>query len=149
MPQDLDRDSHSFLLKRRRNRRHCWSELLVLGAYALAGFAFVTLPFLLWQPEGFSPWQVQQRYLLYEHILPHARQIIPALIAMLGIYLGWRATDQADLFLACGWVLMLPILAGALLNSLSLGRPTLLFYGWYSMVCMLFFSLPAFQNRPR
>lgn len=129
-------------------RRHRWRELLVLGGYALAGFAFVTLPFLLWQPEGFSPWQAQQRYHLYERILPHASQIIPGLIAALGIYLGWRATSQAALFLACGWVLMLPILAGAVFNSLELGRPTLLFYGWYSIACLLFFSIPVFQNRP-
>lgn len=128
-------------------RRRRWRDLLVLGGYALVGFAFVTLPVLLWQPQDFSPWQVQQRYHLYEHILPHAGSIIPALIAALGGYLGWRATNQTALFLACGWVLMLPVLAGAVFNSVVLGRPTLLFYGWYSMVCVLFFSIPAFRNR--
>ena len=107
-----------------------------------------TLPLLLWHPEGFSPWQVQQRYNLYTHILPHAGMIITAWTIALGICLGWRAGTRESLFLACGSVLLLPILAGATFNSLQLGRPTLLFYGWYSIASMLFLSLPAFPIRP-
>jgi hypothetical protein len=117
-------------------------ETLRLGISCSVGFLLVTLPLWLWNPAGFSPLQVQQRYNLYQHIMPHAGLIIPVCTLTLGLFLGWRAKTRDGLYIACGWVLLLPILIGAMFNSIELGRPTLLFYGWYSLTSLFFFTIP-------
>ena len=124
-----------------------WREMVKPVIYAVLGFALVTLPLVLWQPEHFTPWQVQQRFSLYEHMLPHASFLIPLATIVSGTLLGWFAPNREALLIACGWVLLLPVLAGATFNSIQLGRPTLLFYGWYGIFAIVFWSLPTFSSR--
>ncbi|MBK1618549.1 hypothetical protein CKO42_08880 [Lamprobacter modestohalophilus] len=124
-----------------------WQPLALIGGYALAGFAAVMLPFALWDPTGFAPWSVQQRFQLYEHILPHAALAVPACVVALGACFGWLAKDQDGLLNACGWTLLLPVIAGAVLQSITVGQPTVLFYGWYSLTSIILFSATAFRGR--
>lgn len=129
-------------------RTRQWQALASIGGYALSGFVIVMLPFALWDPAGFAPWSVQQRYQLYEHILPHAALVIPACIIALGACFGWLSRDQNGLLTACGWTLLIPVIAGAVLQSITVGQPTVLFNGWYSLTSIVLFSVPAFHILP-
>ncbi|MCF7991159.1 MAG: hypothetical protein K9M02_12015 [Thiohalocapsa sp.] len=132
------------LLRQRRAR-----ELLELGVFAALGFGVVTVPFLLWDFSGFSPWTVQQRYDLYSHLVPGASIVIPAGLLALGVYLGWRAANLRQLAIACGWMLFLPILIAVALSAYDLGRPTAIFYGWYALTSLLVFGVAADGFSPR
>ena len=129
-------------------RTRQWPALASIGGYALAGFLLVMLPFALWNPAEFAPWSVQLRYQLYEHIVPHATLVIPAAVVVLGACFGWLAKDQQGLIVACGWTLLLPVVAGAALQSLAAGQPTALFYGWYSLTSIILFSSVACRTDP-
>ncbi|NEX22959.1 hypothetical protein G3480_22105 [Thiorhodococcus mannitoliphagus] len=122
-------------------RRRRWMDLVILGGIAVLGFALVTLPFLLWNWEGFDPLAVQQRYKLYEHILPYASIWIPATLVVLGSFIGWWVSSARQLLLACGWMLFLPILIAVIIHSVDIGRPTVIFSGWYAITSLFLFGI--------
>ena len=117
-------------------RHKQWRVLVYHGVLTALGFGLVTLPFLIWNVDEFTPLAVQQRYQLYEHIIPHASILMPTVIILLGSYLGWRAKDNQQLILACGWMLLLPILIAVCLNSFESGRLSTTFYGWYAITSL-------------
>lgn len=129
--------------------RHRWRELLGVGSWVALGFVLVTLPFLVWDLDGFTPLAIQQRYQLYEHILPYASILIPGCLFMVGSYLGWRARDTQQLALVCGWMLLLPILIAILFHSYESGRFTTIFYGWYALMSVLLLGVAATGPSPR
>lgn len=122
-------------------RRQNWQEVFYLGMLSALGFGLVTLPFIFWDYDGFAPLAIQQRFQHFEHIIPHAKMAIPMGLIIFGSYLGWRANDMQQLILACGWMLLLPILIAVCLNSYEAGRPTTAFYGWYGITSLLFLGV--------
>ena len=120
-------------------------KLLAIGVAAAFSFAAATIPLWYADPSAFSPFQVQQRFDEFSHLLPHGNIVVVVLTAFLGAVLGWRAQTDHELLVACGVTLILPFLIAITLNSINLGRPTFLFFGWYAMSSLFIGSLGAFM----
>jgi hypothetical protein len=130
----------SFLARRR------YGDLLRTTGTALTGFLVVTLPLVLWRPDEFSPWQVQQRLSLFTDLLPHANLLVPLFGGIAGLVLGWRARAPHAVLNACGWAVLIPVLGAIILNSIRQGYPTCSFYGWYALAALPLFAIAAFMQ---
>lgn len=102
------------------------------------------LPFLLYNPDGFTPFSVHQRYRLHEEWLPYASLMRPIGLLIVSGWLGWRARDVTGLMTACGLTLLLPILAAVFLKSVQSGQLTVAFNGWYAIISLPFLVFAVF-----
>ena len=80
----------------------------------------------------------------FSHILPRAELVVPLASALLGLVLGARARTVAGVLLACGFTVIVPALAAVVLQSIKLGHPSLLFYGWYTLSGVIFGTVGVF-----
>lgn len=126
-------------------RRGEIEKLLTIGLAAAVSFLAVTVPLWYADPGAFSPLLVQRRFDEFSHLLPHGNVVVVILAALLGAVLGRRAQTNRELLVACGMTLILPFLIAVTLNSISLGRPTFLFFGWYAMSSLFLGTLGAFM----
>lgn len=115
----------------------------VAGIAAAASFALVTLPFWIANPAEFTPVHIQQRFNDFRHLLPHPNAVAITLSALVGFVLGLWATHRDELLIACGATIIAPILIAVLLNSVAVGHPTFLFYGWYALTGAMLGTLGA------
>ena len=111
--------------------------LRIATATAL-GFALVTVPIALWDPAQFTPVQSSEKLSRFSHLLPHASVVAPLLAALGGLVLGAKARNQTGLLRACAVTAILPVLAAVALNSIEVGHPSLLFFGWYTLSGLVF-----------
>ena len=117
--------------------------LWVAGTAAAASFAVVTLPFWIASPAEFAPVHIQQRFSDFRHLLPHADAAAIALSVVVGLAAGWWVDCRDDLLIVCGATVIAPILFAVLLNSVTVGHPTFLFYGWYALTGAVLGTLGA------
>ena len=121
-------------------------KLLTIGLAAAVSFVAVTVPFWLVDPDAFTPWTVQQHFDEFRQILPHGNLVAIVIAVPLGAVLGFRSRTHADLLIACAATLIVPMLLAILLNSISQGRPTFLFFGWYAISSLFLGTLGAIMH---
>jgi hypothetical protein len=123
-----------------------YGDLFRTTMTALAAFLVVTLPLVLWRPDKFTPWGVQQRLSLFTDLLPHANLLFPLLGGIAGAVLGWRARSPHAVLNACGWAVLIPVLGAIMLYSIREGYPTCSFYGWYALAALPPFAIATFRR---
>jgi hypothetical protein len=121
-------------------------KLLMIGLAAAVSFVAVTVPFWLVNPDAFTPWTVQQHFDEFKQILPHGNLVAIVIAVPLGAVLGFRSRTHEDLLIACAATLIVPMLLAILLNSMSQGRPTFLFFGWYAISSLFLGTLGAIMQ---
>ncbi len=113
----------------------------------LAGvtFAAITVPFYVYDPEGFSPMRLQNRFGMFESVLPFARTLIPVATAALALVLSLprRNATSVDLLRNCALVMAFPVACGIVLSLAKFGTKGLMFavQGWG--LFFLFFGVVA------
>lgn len=120
-----------------------WRPAAGLLAAAVVALAAVTLPFLLYDPAGFTPLGTYREIGIFDAVLPGAGVGITLATAAAG--LGLARQDNGNLtvfFRNCTSVLALPVVCGVVLMSIGLGRLDFSFAGFGVMV--MFFGTAAF-----
>lgn len=119
---------------------------LSVGIAAAVSFSFVTFPFWIINPAEFTPIHIQQRFNDFRHLLPYGDAVGIMLSATVGIVLGFLANSREELLVACGAAVIVPILLAVLLNSVTLGHLTFMFYGWYALTGLMLGTLGAIMQ---
>jgi hypothetical protein len=116
-----------------------WILLLVI----LVSFSGITLPFIIYDPSGFSPLHTSNK-LSIRGIFPWAPFLLPALAGGLAIILGWRSRiyTLSNFMRDVMVVQAVLILGGLFLGSLNAGR--LNFAYFHFGVLFMFFGVYAF-----
>jgi hypothetical protein len=129
-------------------RNEAWGQMWRIGIAATLAFLLVTLPIYLVDPAGFSPLHIQQKLQFFEHILPHANKVTIASAIAAGVLAAWYAKSKEQLLMACATTILVPILFSIVLNSIKIGQPTLIFYGWYALSASWLGTLAAINPYP-
>ena len=129
-------------------RNGAWGPMWRIGIAATVAFGLVTLPLYFADPAGFSPLHIQQKLKSFEHILPHANNVMLLATIVVGILVSWYAKSREQLLMACATTILVPILFSVVLNSIKVGQPTLIFYGWYALSSLWLGTLAAFKPLP-
>jgi len=106
----------------------------IAGLAAVISFMLVSLPLYVSDPGGFTPLQTQGKLAAFDHLLPNATVWAAGSAVLVGVWLGWRARNQAGLLMAMGWTVAVPFLWAVVLQSLEQGYPTAAFFGWYLLM---------------
>ena len=130
-------------------RNGVWGPMWRIGIAASLAFFLVTLPMYLADPAGFAPLHIQQKLQFFEHILPHANKVTIAATIVAGVLMAWNAKSREQLLLACATTILVPILFSVVLNSIEIGHPTLIFYGWYALSASWLGTLAAVKLHAR
>jgi hypothetical protein len=124
-------------------RRLGWRPAAGLLAVAVVALAAVTLPFLLYDPAGFTPLGTYREIGIFDVMLPGAGVMITLATALAGLALAWQDNGKLAVFLRnCTAVLALPVVVGTVLMSVGLGRIDFRFAAFGVM--FLFFGAAAF-----
>ncbi|HSN74902.1 MAG TPA: hypothetical protein VL334_07400 [Anaerolineae bacterium] len=129
-------------------RRVGWRPAAGLLAVSIGTLAAVTLPFLLYDPAGFTPLGTYREIGIFDAVLPGAGVGIALATALAGLALAWQDNGQMAVFLRnCTAVLALPVVCGVVLMSIGLGRIDFSFAAFGVM--FLFFGAAAFWSASR
>jgi hypothetical protein len=124
-------------------RRVGWRLAAGLLAVAVVALVAVTLPFLLYDPAGFTPLGTYREIGIFDAVLPGAGAMITLATAAAGLALAWQDNGKLAVFLRnCTAVLALPVVCGVVLMSIGLGRIDFRFAAFGVM--FLFFGAAAF-----
>ena len=112
---------------------------------AIAGFTFmlVVIPFWLYDPAGFTPFNVQsEKVMQFETILPYARVIVPLSGMLLASALSFRKMkpDCIVFFWNCAIVQLFSVLLLSALSSIYSGKLDLYFGHVSYGVFFIFFA---------
>jgi hypothetical protein len=129
-------------------RRVGWRPAAGLLAVSIGALAAVTLPFLLYDPAGFTPLGTYREIGIFDAVLPGAGVGIALATALAGLALAWQDNGHLAVFLRnCTAVLALPVVCGVVLMSIGLGRIDFSFAAFGVM--FLFFGAAAFWSASR
>ncbi|HTK39154.1 MAG TPA: hypothetical protein VL325_11725 [Pyrinomonadaceae bacterium] len=125
-----------------------WKRAAAYASVTVAASVIVTIPFWLYDPQGFSPLIVQYSKVGdYVDVMPHSGILVLIVTIALTIYLTLKRTngDLNRLFLNCAIVQAFPVICSVILLSLHLGKIDLSLagYGLFS----LFFGAMAMWPR--
>jgi hypothetical protein len=132
-------------------RHSGWRAAATYTALAVATFAAVTLPFYLYDPQGFTPLQAQNKFVEFEGLLPGSRLALPVLTGLVALALALRPmADWAALLRAAAIVQAFPVLVGMALTDLQAGALLFVFEvrGW-GLFFLYFGALAAWQEATR
>lgn len=132
-------------------QRGGWQRATAAMTLAGATFVVITLPFWLYDPEGFSPLTTARKVNLFDALLPYSSILVPALMGLAALGLAWQhrtASSYPRLFRDCAIVQAIPVVYGVILPSLIAQRLILAFGTRYGMA-FLFFAALAFHARRR
>ena len=104
--------------------RSALQYFVVIGASLIA----ITIPFWLYDPQGFAPFFVQgNKVAQFSATLPFADKVIPLSATAIAIGLSWRrmGSDCIALFRACAITQAFLVLSFAILDSLQSGTVSL------------------------
>lgn len=90
-----------------------------------ASFVGSTLPFYLYDPEGFSPFHVANKLTIYSEMMPGVSVLLPGAAGLLALFLArpsWNA-DLASFFRNCALVQAIPAIGVVVLESFRTGAP--------------------------
>lgn len=125
-----------------------WKRAFGFSGVVVAASVLVTIPFWLYDPQGFSPLIVQYSKVGdYADVMPHSGVVVLIVTVALTIYLALKRSneDLNRLFLNCAVVQAFPVVCSVILLSLHLGKIDLSLagYGLFS----LFFGAMALWPR--
>jgi len=125
-----------------------WQSAIKHTAITCFAFTLVTLPFFLYDPQGFAPLRTADTLGQFEHLIPWAGIAIPLLTGILAIVLAFFQTSHRNfdvLLRNCAIVLALPVFCSVVLSSIEARAIDLQFasYG----VFYVFFGAVAFWPR--
>jgi hypothetical protein len=125
-----------------------WKKAVAYTAVTVAASVLVTIPFWLYDPQGFSPLIVQYSKVGdYADVMQHSGIVVLIVTIALTIYLALKRSneDLNKLFLNCAIVQAFPVICSVILLSLHLGKVDLSLagYGLFS----LFFGAMALWPR--
>jgi hypothetical protein len=124
-------------------RRIGWRSAAGVMAVTATTLAATTLPFLLYDPAGFSPLHTYGEIGRFDVVIPRAGVLITLATALAGLALAGQDDGQTRVFLRnCTLVLALPVVCGVILMSIGLGRLDFSFAGFG--VLFMFFGAVAF-----
>jgi hypothetical protein len=107
-------------------------------------FALMTIPFYLYDPQGFSPLHTSSMLGRFQTILPFAGIIVPVASGIIALVLSvFNKNGYLPILLRnCTVVLFIPVLSGTILQSIRNGGPDFDFTTFG--ICFLFFGAAAF-----
>ncbi len=118
-----------------------WKTALKYFAVTCATSAAITLPFYLYDPQGFSPLLTSASKLgAFQSVLPFVDIIVPMVTGVISLALASQSAnrDLTTMLRNCAIVLVFPILCGIVLASVEAGRPE-----FYNSNSFADYSLPA------
>lgn len=120
-----------------------WKSAIIY--LAISGFTIllVTVPFYLYDPQGFSPLHTINKLNQFQDILPKAGLIVPLVSGIIGLILSFSQNWKFSTLLKnCTIVLALPVLIGIVLQSIRLHSLDFSFAGYG--LPFVFFGSTAF-----
>lgn len=124
-------------------RRIGWRPAGLVLAGTVAALAATILPFLLYDPAGFTPLRTYGELGRFDVLVPWAGVIISLLAGLTGVALAFQDNARTSIFFRnCTIVLAIPVVCGTVLASIQFGRIdfSFAFFG----VLFLFFGAVAF-----
>lgn len=135
-------------------QNHGWPAafraLLLTGATA----ACVTVPFYLYAPLDFGPFEANDRLLRFDALLPHLGTTLIAITAVLAAGLSLMPMTLASLLRNCAIVQAFPIILGTVLSTLQTGRADLAyaaygsFFAWFGLMYYASAVMPQGDHLP-
>lgn len=129
-------------------RREGVRSAATFAGLASAAFLAVTLPFYLFDSQGFSPLHTYDKLAGFDSLVPHYGIVIPAVMIIAAVAAGVSSPIELlskRLILICAAILTIPVLAGFIADSLSLG--TLSFEYWeFGMLSLVFWTVGAYSE---
>lgn len=126
-------------------QRAGWRTATVYIAITSITFVVVTLPFYLYDPQGFSPLHTANKLGQFESLIPSAGFVIPLVTGAIALILAFFQPSNLDLGILlrnCTVVLAFPILCGIVLATIKSGE---LDFGFATFgTLFLFFGAGAF-----
>ncbi len=121
-----------------------WKKAIYYTATSGGVFILLTVPFYLYDPQGFSPTHTANKLGQFSVILPYAGIVIPLANVCLALILALRKDNKLirNLLQNCTIVLAFPIVIAVILRSIVLGRLDFE-YASYGLA-YLFFGVVAF-----
>jgi hypothetical protein len=118
-----------------------------LGYLGLLGLSFltVTLPFYGYDPDGFAPLRLHNKFAFFDYALPGSGFLFPALSLGFALLLaGLPGNRRLSIWLIhCGLVQVLPVLCGTALATAYARWPNFRWYSSYGLVGLVFGALGA------
>jgi len=120
-----------------------WRTSMLYTSITYTTFCVITLPFYIYDPEGFSPLHVRGFFENFDSIIPHIKIVFPFGMGATAVILAFQrmGRDQSTLMRNCAIVQGFPVLLAIVLSSVEAGSLSfgLVSYGASS----LFFGVVA------
>jgi hypothetical protein len=123
--------------------RSSWRTALWAVGLALMAFAAVTLPWYLYDPAGFSPLHTANKLRGLNGLMPYTAEVTLVLTGITSLFLATRQRDTLDFFRNAAIVQAIPVLAGIIVPTPTLGTPYLT-YGTFYGSTYIFFAAVAY-----
>jgi hypothetical protein len=102
-----------------------WKSAVKYTSITCIAFMVITIPFYLYDPQGFSPLSSIDELGRFQSIVPFAGYAIPIVTGIIALTLSFFQTASRnlnDLFRNCAIVLAFPVLCGVVLSTIESGR---------------------------
>lgn len=125
--------------------RSGFKPALFFTIFVLFISGLITIPFFLYDPQGFSPLHLLNKFSVFEPTISYAGQIITGLTLTTALWLASRQLDEglATMYYYCAIVQSVPIFGGIFLGSLQAGYPDFSFMADRFGLNFLFFGTVA------
>jgi hypothetical protein len=114
-----------------------WRTAILYSTITCIALGVVTLPFYLYNPEGFSPLHVRGFFENFDSVIPQIKIVFPLAMGAVAVIFAFQRMDegQTTLLRNCAIVQGLPILLAVVLSSAEAGELTfaLVSYGASSL----------------
>jgi hypothetical protein len=124
-----------------------WKPAIKYTVVMCLSFLAVTIPFWLYDPQGFTPLIQQTKKVAQYPVLPFGGIIIPSVAGVIALALSFQRMnrDNVTLFRNCAIVQAFPVLCVIILSSLQAGSLFLILSGYG--IFFLFFGALAFYTK--
>lgn len=124
-----------------------WRSATKYTAITIITFVVITVPFYLYDPQGFSPLHTANKLGQFQSIIPLAGLVIPLSTGILALTLAFfqsKSRNFSILLRNCTIVLAFPVLCGILFSMIKSGKIDLSFASFGTF--FLFFGAVAFWS---
>lgn len=119
-----------------------WKSAIKYIGITCVTFCMITIPFYVYDPQGFSPLHTVSKLSQFQSVIPFAGFAIPFATAIIALILSFQRMNHNVFFRNCAIVQAFPVLCGILLSSVKTERLDLHFAGFG--LIFLFFGAAAF-----
>jgi hypothetical protein len=122
-----------------------WKSAIKYITFTGLTLGLVTIPFYLYDPQGFSPLHTANKLAQFQTILPFAVVLVPVVSGIIALILSIHYTNAClpVLLRNCAIVLAFPVLSGTVLQSINNRNLDFSFTGFG--LSFLFFGVVAFS----